>query len=185
MKSTSIFRSSSNQSFLDEGRSPAFEIIALILIFLSNLTVLLGLILFKDSDKSPLEISLSDLGGYHYFNIQLHWVLISLTEPNKRPGRELVRRNTFLYLTNKLISDVVVSVIIAPLIIYQEYHGSIPSLILLTQIMGCCNVIIFWMLVKCMLVKSLLYVGENTNIQFHTYSPTSCALHVGAASWWN
>ena len=72
MKSTSIFRSSSNQSFLDEGRSPAFEIIALILIFLSTLTVLLGLILLKASDKSSLEISLSDLGGYHYFNIQLH-----------------------------------------------------------------------------------------------------------------
>ena len=33
--------------FLEQGRHPAFEIFALILIFLSNLAVLLGLILFK------------------------------------------------------------------------------------------------------------------------------------------
>ena len=35
---------------LEQGRHPAFEIFALILIFLSNLAVLLGLILFKVSE---------------------------------------------------------------------------------------------------------------------------------------
>ena len=40
---------------------------------------------------------------------------------------------------------------------------------------------------KCMLAKTFLYVGENTNIQFHTYSPTSRTVilgALGAACWW-
>ena len=40
---------------------------------------------------------------------------------------------------------------------------------------------------KCMLVKTFLYVGENINIQFHSYSPASrTMIHgaLGAACWW-
>ena len=41
---------------LEQGRHPAFEIFALILIFLSNLAVLLGLILFKVSEIRILTL---------------------------------------------------------------------------------------------------------------------------------